>query len=81
MTENLVRLELPQLKAIADQLEMLNKRLDMITNGWMTQKQFCTNFDIPESTFRLWKNGNQLVTKKIGKVVFVNVNDTFKLRP
>ncbi|HPN68146.1 MAG TPA: hypothetical protein PLZ32_01465 [Saprospiraceae bacterium] len=77
--DNFLRLELPQLQEINEKMDLILKRLDSIEVGWLTAKQFQDKFEISQSTFQLWRNTGLIVTKKIGKHVFVDLKKTFEV--
>ncbi|MBK8391347.1 MAG: hypothetical protein IPL23_19530 [Saprospiraceae bacterium] len=76
--KNTLQLDLPQLDEINEKLDLILKRLDSIESGWLTAKQFQDKFEISQSTFQLWRNTGLIVTKKIGKHVFVDLKSSLK---
>ena len=70
-------IEIPLLEDIKTKIEGIERVL-LNQNIWLTKEQFCQKFDIPNRTFQQWRSSGEIVTKKIGKHVFVNVNESLK---
>ena len=71
-------IDLPYFEEVLEELKSLRRDINNLSNGWMTTKQFCKNFDISDSTLRLWRKEGTIISKKIGKVVFVNLVKTLE---
>jgi hypothetical protein len=65
-------LEIPEIKEILTRMERIEQLLSS-KDSWLSKSDFCKKFDIPESTFNVWRSTGEIVTKKIGKHVFVDV--------
>lgn len=70
-------LDIPEIKEISTRLERIEKLLSS-RDSWISKKDFCVRYDVPDSTFNVWRSSGEIVTKKIGKHVFVDMVKSMK---
>jgi len=70
-------LDIPELKEVSSRLERIEKLLST-KESWLSKDAFCQKFNVPDRTFQQWRKTGEIVTKKIGKHVFINLSESLR---
>lgn len=72
-----IQIEIPEIQELIKKVDRLIEGLSY-KQQWLTKKQFCSQFGIPERTFQDWRAQGLIVTKKIGNYIFVDLHNSLK---